>query len=839
MSRQSRTIAGVLLVVLPTGAFCLLAASPQATGSSGQGFSKWVSVDDQERLRYATDERGNRVMDFSHAGYGGGGVALPDVQVARSIEPVTGDNTARIQAAVDEVSRLGADSRGFRGAVLLTAGTFDIAGTLRISTSGVVLRGSGSGASGTLVRVTGTPHRFLEIAGHGTWQLQGEPARVTSRYVPAGTVEIEVDNPAGFAVGDSILVRRPVTGAWIRFMGMDTLSRDGQPQTWIKPGTIIDTDRTIAAISGRRVTLDVPLSDSLDAAHLEPPGPSIVKYAFPGRIEQVGFERMRVAAPPQDVPIDRAQYTLLRMNALRDGWVRDIVVDDTHNTIVIGGSAKRVTLDNVRIRHAVPFTAPASPADIAISGTQVLVHRSTVTGRGVWPVVTQAGVTGPNVVLHFTSDQAGVAPHQRWATGLLVDSSEFTNGTERRPNVAFSNREHAGSGHGWSVGWAVAWNVKADYVLIQQPPGAKNWCIGCSGRPPGILWHGNPIAVPPVPSETFESPGVAVTPMSLYLHQLQDRLGARAIANIGYGPSIVAKLPALPGRGLAQHSFLYCGEWQRRSISDQTMYIVRGGRVVWSYTNPHRGELGDCSMLANGNILFSRQFGASEITPDQQIVWNYDGPPGTEIHTTWPVDRDRVLIMQNGNPARALIIHKRTNRIERSIVLPTRNGENVHGQFRHVRLTPDGHFLVAHLDLGKVVEYDQRGQEIWSVPAPSAWAAVRLKNGNILISGNQHGYVREVNRQGSVVWEIDKDDLPDIPLHTVQEVTRLANGNTLINNWVGGVPHEEWPRVVQLIEVTPAKSVVWALRDWMTLGPASSTQLLDEPGSAERRQLQR
>jgi hypothetical protein len=300
-----------------------------------------------------------------------------------------------------------------------------------------------------------------------------------------------------------------------------------------------------------------------------------------------------------------------------------------------------------------------------------------------------------------------------------------------------------------------------------------------------------------------------------------------------------AALPPLPGHGMAQHPFLYCGEWQRRSLTDQTMYLVRDGRIVWSYTNPLRGELGDCSRLENGNILFSRQFGASEITPDKKIVWNYDGPPGTEIHTTWPVDRDRVLIMQNGDPARVMIINKRSGRTETSLELPTRNPKGVHGQFRHVRMTPQGRFLVAHLDLGKVVEYDRKGRALWSVDAPSAWAAVRLKNGNTLISGNQHGYVREVNRRGEVVWEIKKNDLPGIPLYTVQEVSRLANGNTLINNWVGSVPQQDWPTVVQLIEVTPDKKVVWALRDWTTLGPASSTQLLDEPGAAERGQLQR
>ena len=70
-------------------------------------------------------------------------------------------------------------------------------------------------------------------------------------------------------------------------------------------------------------------------------------------------------------------------------------------------------------------------------------------------------------------------------------------------------------------------------------------------------------------------------------------------------------------------------------------------------------------------------------------------------------------------------------------------------------------------------------------------------------------------------------------------MSRLANGNTLINDWVGDLPTADWPAVVQLIEVTPDKKVVWALRDWSILGPASSTQLLDQPGIAEKRELQR
>ena len=504
-----------------------------AAAVGAQGKSKWVYPDAKGRLQYTADARGNRIMDFSHAGYKGGGVQIPDVRVARTVKPIAGDNTAQIQAAIDEVSKLPVDANGFRGAVLLERGTYDVAGNLRIAASGVVLRGSGSSEKGTILRVTGAPHRVFTVGGTGTWQADSTRANVTDAYVPAGASTVTVDSAAAFRSGDQVVIQRQATEAWIRFMNMDTLERNGKPQTWLKAGTIITHDRTIASVEGNRLTFDVPLSDSFDAAHLNPPGTTVAKYTFPGRIEQVGVESLRVTVPAQDKPISEAQFTLLSMNAVIDGWVRDIVSVDTHNSTTFGSTVRRVTVDRVLIQHTLPFTAPAAPADFAISGTQILLDRSSVTGQGVWPVVTQVGVMGPNVVLNFKSTTAGIAPHQRWAAGLLVDSSEFTGGTDLRPNIAFSNREYAGSGHGWSVGWAVAWNVKAEVLLIQQPPGSKNWCIGCTGRFTPILWHKGSIPIPESPSETHESPGVPVTPASLYLAQLRDRLGEQALKNIG------------------------------------------------------------------------------------------------------------------------------------------------------------------------------------------------------------------------------------------------------------------------------------------------------------------
>jgi hypothetical protein len=109
------------------------------------------------RLVYVPDPQGNAIPDFSHAGYGGGGVPLPFVPVKETVWPVAGDNTANLQAAIDKVSALAPDGSGFRGAVLIKMGYYKMATPLRIQSSGVVLRGEGMGEAGTVLIGTGNP----------------------------------------------------------------------------------------------------------------------------------------------------------------------------------------------------------------------------------------------------------------------------------------------------------------------------------------------------------------------------------------------------------------------------------------------------------------------------------------------------------------------------------------------------------------------------------------------------------------------------------------------------------------------------------------------------------
>ena len=226
------------------------------------------------------------------------------------------------------------------------------------------------------------------------------------------------------------------------------------------------------------------------------------------------------------------------------------------------------------------------------------------------------------------------------------------------------------------------------------------------------------------------------------------------LASLSLSPSRAAdqtstpNAPAqLPGKGLAQHDFFYAGE-----AKVERMFIVRKGAVVWSYTHNGKGEISDAVLLPGGNVLFAHQYGITEVSANKQVVWNYDAPANTEIHTAQPFSTNSVWFVQNGDPAKFVVMNKASQKVEREFVLPVKNPKGTHGQFRHARLTPAGTVLVAHMDSGKAVEYDLDGKAVWSQEVPGIWSASPLQNGNVLTVSNR-GFVRELNRQGATVWE--------------------------------------------------------------------------------------
>jgi hypothetical protein len=499
----------------------LLSFSQQTATTITTTRSQWVYPGANGKLLYQTTEKGDRIMDFSYSGYMGGGVAIPSVPIVREVSPQEGDNTDAIQAAIDEVSKL-KPVNGFRGAVLLRPGKFNCERSLTLNMSGVILKGSGTAENGSVIVMTGKAHPAIVVRGNIKATSVGEIMKVTDSYVASGSSSFSVANAKAFRVGDTIRVSKPVTAAWVKFMGMDHMVRDGKPQTWITGE--INIDRVISKIEGNRITVDVPLTDSYNASLLDPPGTTITKVSSTGWLSQIGIENFSIHAPAKSVTINEGHHRAFSMSGVEDAWARNIEVLNTVNSISVTG--KRITLDRVNIMHEAATIGAAKPADLNGSGQQLLFKNCNITGDNLFFFATGAKVSGPIVLLNCVFRGKGwIQPHQRWATGVLVDNCEVPDG-----GIDFMNRGSMGSGHGWAIGWAVAWNCKAKSFLNQQPPGAANWVIGGTGEKQKRAIPFD--SIPNLPEGIYDAHESVVVPASLYLAQLEQRLGKQAVRKI-------------------------------------------------------------------------------------------------------------------------------------------------------------------------------------------------------------------------------------------------------------------------------------------------------------------
>jgi polygalacturonase len=290
----------------------------------------------------------------------------------------------------------------------------------------------------------------------------------------------------------------------------------------------------------------------------------------------------------------------------------------------------------------------------------------------------------------------------------------------------------------------------------------------------------------------------------------------------------------LPGKGLSQFDFFYAGE-----SKEQNMYIVKNGQIVWEYKGPKdQGEISDAVLMTNGNILFAHQRGITLITPDKKVLWNYDAPKGCEIHTAQPIGKKYVLFIQNGDSGRVFIVNVKKNETVKSFTIPVKMPPSTHGQFRHARITAKGTLMVAHMDLGKISEYDSNGKELFTMIATGVWGVEPLKNGNILACCRSQ--IIEVTSKGEQVWNFQFKDIPEYNFNSPQVAIRRPNGNTIVGNWfnqwsgTGKVDPSNPP--IQAIEITPDKKVVWALQSWtppLDLGPSTIIQVLGDRGISE------
>ncbi|MEP6655150.1 MAG: hypothetical protein ABJA82_17430 [Myxococcales bacterium] len=262
--------------------------------------------------------------------------------------------------------------------------------------------------------------------------------------------------------------------------------------------------------------------------------------------------------------------------------------------------------------------------------------------------------------------------------------------------------------------------------------------------------------------------------------------------------------------------------------------------------------------MSNGHVLFNlKDTGAQEIVPDLQtgkdgpIVWRYNQDSAGEVHSVQPIGLDKVLVMQNGNTSfhpKLMLIDKQAAAVCTSGAACVQKiwvpdfGSGTHLLARHVRMLANGNILIAYLGgknplQGHVVEYTQDWKIVWDYDTKAdPWAAVRLPNGNTMVSTTPA--FREVSHDmpPKVVWEMTKADFPAPGLSIGQGVMRLANGNTLFGNYMANVTDRAaWPSYAQYWEVTPEKKIVWTVQSWTNpvIGPGSCIQALDQPGLPE------
>ena len=207
----------------------------------GPVYTSMVYPGTDGRLVYAPDEDGNIIPDYSNAGYMGGGVALPYVPVKETVYTVEGDATPVIQAAIDNVSKLPQDENGFRGAVLIKRGYYELFGPVFVTQSGVVLRGEGDGDTGTVLIAKTLPEmkvaenglqlmrnsKLVQIVGpQGIEEDPKTAQEITDNVVPLGARSFRVKSANGFNAGDTVIVRRRNNGQFLKDLKVYNEKRD-------------------------------------------------------------------------------------------------------------------------------------------------------------------------------------------------------------------------------------------------------------------------------------------------------------------------------------------------------------------------------------------------------------------------------------------------------------------------------------------------------------------------------------------------------------------------------------------------------------------------------------
>lgn len=505
--RRSRTwcLRFGISLVLGCWSFELASAAPKQ-------LSPVISTGADGRLVYDTDQRGNHVPDFSTCGYAGGDRPIPDASARVVVAPILGDETARIQKAIDYVAALPPDLNGVRGAVLLLKGRHEILGGLQITNSGVVLRGHGVGNGETTLVGAGLDRRTLiRVSGKKDFTIVTNSGwQITDDYVPVGAVSFHLSDAGSLKAGDSIRVVRPSTADWIGRLGANELG-GGEGGGWSPGSRDIAWNRTVKSIEGNLVTFDAPITTAIER---QMGGGYVERFSWGGRINNVGIENLRLESTfdASNAKDENHAWCAITMENATDCWVRQIAFEHfAGSAVALYESCQRVTVEDCLSLAPVSEIGGYRRHTFFTMGQQTLFLRCYAEhARHDFSV--GHGAAGPNAFVQCEASEAldDSGPIESWSSGTLFDNVRIDGNA-----LALGYHPGNNSAIGWAAANSVLWNCSASVIRCWNPPGAQNWSFGS--------WGG------------FEGDGVwrnsngFMKPESLYAAQLAERNGRRVL----------------------------------------------------------------------------------------------------------------------------------------------------------------------------------------------------------------------------------------------------------------------------------------------------------------------
>lgn len=453
-------------------------------------------------------------MDYSTCGYRASETAIPDVRNAVYVECGEGDMYEVLQRAVDYVSSLKPDGNGHRGAVLLGEGTFSISSPLRITASGVVLRGQGRGKT-TVIKRGVSRGALLYIEG-SMCMTGGDTIAVSAEKTLAGATTLELESAKGLQAGDRIRIVRPSTREWIESLNCYDFG-GGLDYTGWKPGDIdIAWDRTIISVSGNTITIDAPVTTTFDAKY---GGGYIVTGHNAGELTECGVENMTLASEhntwnPKD---EDHCWDAIWVDNARDCWVRRVNFTSFAGSAVnLQKNTSRITVEDCIASEPVSEIGGWRRGVFITRGQQTLIQRC-VSRKGIHDFAAGYCAAGPNAFVQCEGEESlGFSGSiGSWAAGLLFDIVNIDGN-----DIAFKNLEQFQFGTGWNTANSMMWQCTGSTLWCYSPDADnRNSAHGCWGTLTG--------------NAEWTSSNDHVQPRSLFYAQLEKRMGEDKAVN-GY-----------------------------------------------------------------------------------------------------------------------------------------------------------------------------------------------------------------------------------------------------------------------------------------------------------------